>query len=214
MAAKEITNRLFERYRDTHGDVSYPDVFNALGALAGFGCQMALREGFVKKGLVPEDKAFVVVATRDGARYYFGPLLNNCLASQNKDQVSVWSMTAGAAQMSGKHDLPDIKNIAENSARNVGGERFGVPRIPEPYRIREMPTDVVKRDWASMRDLLVANKVDPILWGLSFAFSAQNLIFEQKDRFDAGVAAKIVMEAAWPMSKIDPIVLNDNRLGR
>ena len=203
-AAHTIDDQFTVRYRDTRGAPDYARAFNALGALAGFGCQMAIREGFVKPGLLPESKAFVVLGTKDGRKYFFGDVINGCLFEGRQGQITVWALVGGAAQKSGAKTLPNMGEIAGYNAKVLGSDQFGVPRVPEQYRSPELPIDVVKQDWPAMQKLLVDDKVDPRLWGWTFALAAQYMIVKSKDDFDPGMAATIVMETALPMSKIDP----------
>ena len=97
-----------------------------------------------------------------------------------------------------------MKDIAAYNAKVLGSPAFGLPRVPERYRSSELPIDIVRRDWPAMQKLLADGKVDPRTWGWTVALAAQYMILESKDRFDPGMAATIVMEAASPMSKIDP----------
>lgn len=203
-AAAAITDKLIARYKTDKGAVDYPDVYNHLGALAGFGCQMAIREGFIKTGKITEKDAFMVAGGSDGKKYYLGEFLNQCLANSNKNNISVWSEVAGAAQLAGSKDLPDMNDIVTHNAKMMGrGEQYGIPRIPKPYNVKEMPIAIVKSDWVAMQKLLTDYKVDPTFWGWTFGLAAQNLIIKDKAAFDPGIASKIVMEAAWPTSKLD-----------
>jgi hypothetical protein len=204
-AANAIKDELTARYRNANGVTSLPDVFNELGALSGFGCQMAIREGFIKPGIVTEDKAFVVVRTKDGGKYFFGDFLNAPLLAEG--QISVWSLVAGAAQKSGAKELPSVQEIVAYNAKTLGTKDFGVPRIPEQYRSQQLPIDVLKKDWPAMEKLLKDYQVDPKFFGWTFALAAQYLIQNNKDTFDPKMAASIVMEAALPMSKIDPAII-------
>jgi hypothetical protein len=203
-AAHAIDAQYAARYRTSDDAIDYARAFNALGALAGFGCQMAIREGFIKPGLLPENKAFVVIGTKDGGKYFFGDVINGCLFEGPSGQITVWALVGAAAKRTGATNLPDLKDIAAYNAKVLGSPAFGVPRVPERYRSSELPIDIVRRDWPAIQKLLADGKVDPRTWGWTVALAAQYMILEAKDRFDPGMAATIVMEAASPMSKIDP----------
>jgi len=207
-AAGAINDIYLARYTNANGDPDFPNVFNALGALAGFGCQMAIREAFIKPGIVPADHAFVVVTTKDGGKYFFGDFLNDPLLNEKKGSISVWSLVGAAAQSAGAKEVPDPLEIVAYNAKTVGTKDFGIPRVPEQYRSRELPIDILRSDWPPMQKLLEDYQVDPRVWGWTFALAAQNLILTNKDTFDPAAAAKIVMEAALPMSKIDPATLH------
>jgi hypothetical protein len=209
-AAVSIAEIFVDRYRDDDGATNFADVFNALGALAGFGCQMAIREGFIKSGAITEQKAFIIVQTKDGGRYYFGDFLNAPLLG-NGSAISVWSLIAEGAQRAGATALPDIREIADNDAKTVGTRDFGIPRVPERYRSAELPIDIVKKNWPAMQARLQREEIDPRFWGWTFALAAQHLMVDNRDRVDPAMAAKIVMEAAIPMSKIDPATIGIGR---
>jgi hypothetical protein len=204
MTAQVLRDRMRERYREPRGGVDSASAYNALGALAGFGCQMSIREGFIKPGVITADKAFVVAKGKDGKTYFFGDFLNAPLLGGGGAQISVWGMVGGAAQAAGAKSLPDVVDIVRSSAASVGTADFGVPRVPKEFHAREFPMDVLKSQWAEVQTLLSDNHVDPRFWGWTIALAAQYLIVEDKSGFDPAMAARIVMEAAVPMSKVDP----------
>lgn len=214
-AANAIVDNMTLLYGDSRGP-NLENVFNVLGALAGYGCQMAVREGIVKPGLLPEEKAFIVYTAPNGERYFFGNFINASLLGNEKIKTSVWSLIAEAAQQAGAKELPDIQELAAHTLKTVGTKDFGVPRVPPKYHSGLLPVDALKKNWLPMQKILVANQVDPKLWGWTFALAARKLILKNKDSFDPAMAAKILMEAAMPMSKIDPatiapIDINDPR---
>jgi len=43
-AAAKISDDFVAHYSDSKGNPNFANIFNALGSLAGFGCQMAIRE--------------------------------------------------------------------------------------------------------------------------------------------------------------------------
>jgi hypothetical protein len=208
-AANEINEMLAVKYRKSDGTNDYASIYNALGAFSGFGIQMAIREALVNPGKMPEDKAFVVVKTKDGKIYYFGELLNGGLFGTPASKISVWSLIGAAAHTAGAKRLPDIHEMASHTAKVLGTKDFGIPRVPKEFQPRETPYDVLRSDWTAMQELLVRHCVEPQFWGWTFAQAAQYLILRSKDAFDPAVAATIAMEAAISMSKIDPRNLSE-----
>lgn len=206
-AAQAIKSDFLSHYRNAQGLVCFPDVFMALGSLAGFGCQMSIREGFIKTGAISEDKAFVVVKMKDGETYFFGDFLNIPLLGGEKNQISVWGLVAGAAQQAGAKDLPDVREMVAYNARVLGTEAFGVPRVPQEYRSKVLPRDVLRKSWFAMQKLLTEYEVDPRFWGWTFALAGRYAILESKDSFAPEMAVKIMMESALPMSKVNPATL-------
>jgi hypothetical protein len=203
-AAVAINEMLVAKYRKSDGTNDYASIYSALGSFSGFGVQMAIRETLVNPGKIAEDKAFVVVKTKDGKSYYFGDLLNGGLFGTPQSKISVWSLIGAAAHSAGAKRLPDIREIASHTAKVLGTTNFGIPRVPESVQPRETPYNTLRSGWTAMLELLVRHGVNPLFWGWTFAQAAQYLILRDKDAFDPEIAATIAMEAAISMSKIDP----------
>ena len=58
--------------------------------------------------------------------------------------------------------------------------------------------------WPNVKTILITAGKQPLHWPLETAVAAQKLIQWAKDTVRPEVAASIVMEAAIPMSKVDP----------
>jgi hypothetical protein len=202
-AATEIAQYFMKRYSTPAGP-HIESVLSGLGASAGFGCQMAIREAFVKTGKVPEERAFVVVGTKDGKKFYFGDFLNQPLLNTN--QISVWTLVAGGAIKAGSttNSLPNISEILKHNASTIGTQEFGLPRLPKDHYPKELPTDALRSTWKDVESIQKKYQIDPQFWGWIPAEAAQQVILQYQDKLDPSLAAKIVMEAALPMSKVDP----------
>ncbi len=175
-------------------------LLSALGAMAGFGCQIAVREVLVKTGRMPLESAFVVVRGVDGARYFMGDQLNQPLL---QSRVSVWSLVAGAVQHTGA-PLPDINDIVRRTVSSVGSRDFGTLSVHADHQPGERPIDTLKRQWAGAYKALKVLDADPFFTGWYFALAAQMLILKGRTIIDPTLAGQIVMEAAVAMAKIDP----------
>ncbi|MCE3233205.1 MAG: hypothetical protein K0R98_1462 [Rickettsiaceae bacterium] len=201
--ADKILNELIVRYKDERG-VHTETLLSCLGALAGFGCQIAIRNGLIKTGQYTEDTAFVVVKTKDEEKYFFGDMLNQPLLEA---KTSVWSMVAGAAQSVGSNKLPDICEIAQYVASSVGSDNFGKLRVIEEHQPQEQPIESLKKHWPSMYTQINSYNADQLFLGWHFGLAAQKLIVMTKDVLDPDLAVKIVMESAVAMAKIDPKII-------
>ena len=200
IGAKEVNQRLLDAMKDEKG-AHVESLFTALGALAGFACQMALWER------IKQDKTQAgqlrVVQGKDGKRYFFGDALNSTLA---EDKYSVWALTGGSAQYLGAKELPDPNTIFEHVARTVGTPEFGLPQVPANHRPRHRPIQYLVAIWSKL--LPIVDKFcdgaheRPILFGLAI----QELMAMAKGAIAPEIAAKLVMESAIPMSKVDPAV--------
>lgn len=185
---------------DPKGRVHVETMLSALGALAGFGCQMAVREA-VKAGRLNPDGALVEVTTKDGGTYYFGDQINQPLLEA---PISVWKLIAGAAQHAGAKELPDILEIVRHVSASVGGGGFGVLTVDAKNQPHEAPIEALKTYWPSSHALIRSLNGYPIMLGWFFAGAAQGVIVDARQVIDPALSCRIVMEAAVAMSKVDP----------
>ena len=200
--AEQILAVLLAEEKDAVG-VHVETALAALGATAGFACQMAIREGFVAKGMVSEDKAFIEIGTKSGETFYTGPLLNTCLSTTQAGQYSVWSLVAGAAQRLGG-PVPDISPLFAEAAGAMGSHTYGATRIKAPHQPKRRYEELLVKYWNVFRNRMVADGQDPTIWPLILAQTAQRLMFMAKDKLPASLSAEIVMDAAVSMSRLDP----------
>ncbi|OOG47647.1 hypothetical protein B0B52_00965 [Polaromonas sp. A23] len=171
----------------------------ALGALAGYACQANLRAQAQLKGL-PETAAFQIVNTTNGKQYFFGDPLNNAVAGS---QYSVWGLAGGAAQHAGAKEFPDINELFSHAASTVGGDQFGIPRIPENHKAGDTPINYLKALWPAMLPTVKLFCPTPVDWPILYSLAIQEAIDTAKNVIDPALAFKIVMESAIPMSKVD-----------
>lgn len=198
MGSQEIFHRVMRGMKDEKG-VHIESLLCALGALAGYACQASLRTEFVQEKGLSENQVFVIVGGTDGRPYFFGDLVNKPLA---ESQYSVWSLAAGAVQHLGVNPTIDLGEIFKYVSQTVGGERFGIPRIPEGHKPADLPSNFVKYLWPGL--LPVAKQFCPASeWPILFGLAAQEAILQGKDIIDPLLALSIVMESAIPMSKVD-----------
>lgn len=191
-------------------DVPCETTLSVIGALTGFAAQHGVWEAMVKPGRMAIQEAFVVIETRSGETYFFGDLLNDILASPKPDDLSVWKIVGGAARAMGAEALPDLTPIFKNCAEAAGTAGFGLPHLPDGHLPTILPRDAVNRYWPEARRILGQRGDaggDPSAWAIDAAVAAQKLMIGMKDRIDPVLAAQLVMEAAIPMSRIDPMTV-------
>ncbi len=201
-------------------DVQQEAVLCALGALAGYAAQQAIRETLVKTGKLTLDQAFAVIETRSGEVFFFGELLNavivgkdsarnfsngNGTANGGPGHASIWKIVSDGGRDAGVINLPDVTDIIKNCAATVGRDEFGIPRVADAHMPNILPREAVSRFWPAARRKLAAK--DPMSWPLHLAMAARSLIVSLKHAVRPDIAVQIVMEAAVPMSKIDPVSL-------
>jgi hypothetical protein len=205
--ADKIVDLIFGELTAPNGGIHAETALTTLGALAGFSSQMAIREFFIKSGMISEEKAFVVIGTKAGQTFYFGDLLNQILTSTKKGEWSVWAFVGGGAQRLGAKALPDIQEIYAHVAASVGHENFGIPRLPPQNMPHAGAAELLEKFWNPVRNYLVLNVDKPSSWPLTLGVAAQKAMIRAKDIVDPALAAKIIMEAAIPMSKVNPALV-------
>jgi hypothetical protein len=191
-------------------DIQHEAVLCALGALAGYAAQQAIRETLVKPGELTLDQAFAVIETRSGEVFFFGERLNAVIVAKDdvrnlSGDASIWKIVSQAGYDAGAINLPDVTDIIKNCAATVGRDEFGIPRVADAHMPNILPREAVSRFWPAARRKLAGK--DPMSWPLHLAMAARSLIVSLKHAVRPDIAVQIVMEAAVPMSKIDPVSL-------
>jgi hypothetical protein len=198
LGGREVFLRIMNGMKDQRG-VHIESLLTCLGALAGYACQAAVREANVSAGAKSPESGLTVATGADGRKYFFGDPLNRPLA---ENRHSVWSLTAGAIQQLGK-PLPNVEDIFKHVAGTVGGDQFGIPRLPDGHRAGDTPINFLKAVWPQI--LPIAQKFcdEPAHLPIVFGLAIQHAILMAKDVIDPTLAGTIAMESAVPMSKVD-----------
>jgi hypothetical protein len=196
-----IADWLMRELKDQRG-IHCETLLTAIGALAGYAAQQALWEGMVKPGKLAIAQAFKVMETPSGATYFFGEALDTILVSMEPKHVSVWKIVAGGVLAAGGEHLPNPNELLRHCAATAGTSAFGLPRLPDDHLPSILPRAAVERFWPGARLLL--SLADPLQWPLLMAHAAQKLMLAMKGSISPDLAVKIVMEAAVPMSRVDP----------
>lgn len=201
--SKEIIEVLLPELQDERG-VHVETALTAMGAVTGFAAQMGIREGLVKTGKVEEKKAFVVVGTKDGGTYYFGDLLNQNITEPKNGNDSILSIISARAQKLGAKKLPDTGEIYKRNAGALGSEKFSVPDVPAEHMPHFSAQALLWRYWNPIRAILILHTKDPLKWPLYLARTSADLMDMAKSSLDPAISSQLVMDAAIPMSKVDP----------
>lgn len=196
-----IANWLMRELKDERG-VHCETTLTAVGALAGYAAQQALWEGMVKPGKMAIREAFQVIESPSGQTFFFGEALDTILASVERTNPSIWKIVAGGTLGPGGEHLPDLPNLFRHCAATAGTSQFGIPRLPDDHLPTMLPREALERFWPGARLLLAL--AEPLAWPLHMAQAAQKLMLAMKGSIAPDLAVRIVMEAAVPMSRIDP----------
>lgn len=198
IGGKEVFQRVLNGMKDNRG-VHAESLLCSLGSLAGYSCQASLRTQASNKGL-PETAALTTIDTASGKKYFFGDPLNQALA---ESQYSVWGLAAGAAQQHGCKNFPDLQEIFAHTSQAIGGEQFGIPRLPQGHNTGDIPINYLKALWPVLFPVTQMFCKDPSEWPLVFGIAIQEAIDMCKNTLTPELALTIIMESAIPMSKVD-----------
>ncbi|MEJ6003253.1 hypothetical protein [Paucibacter soli] len=198
IGAKDVTQRLLNAMKTDRG-VHVESLLCALGSLAGYSCQAALRALAAARG-APETSLLTVIETQGGKTYFFGDHLNKPLA---ESQYSVWGLAAGGAQQAGCSSLPDINEIFKHVTSVVGTDAFGLPRIPEKNKPQDIPINYVRTLWPALFPIISKFCPNPEHWPILLSLSIQEVVGMGKAVIDPCLALQLVMESAVPMSKVN-----------
>ena len=202
-----IADWLMRELKDERG-IHCETILTVIGALAGYAAQQALWEGMVKPGKLAITQAFTIVEASSGATYFFGDALDALLASMEPKHLSIWKIVAGGALVSGGDHLPDMGNLLRHCAATAGTSAFGLPRLPDEHLPSILPRAALERFWPGAR--LFLTLAEPLHWPIHMANAAQKLMHAMKGSIAPDLAVRVVMEAAVPMSRVDPATVPNN----
>ena len=187
------------------GQIHSETVLTEIGALAGFAAQMSIRKSLIEPQQLDPDNILVEVVTKNGEKYYFSDFLNWILFENvTQPPYSIWAYVRDAVPEQSRALLPDVAEIVGRAARTIGTARFGVPRLPPEHMPQTSPRAALQAHWRSVQRELEGSSRDPSEWPYDLACAAQWQMLTSRDRLALPLAAAIVMEAAIPMSKVDP----------
>lgn len=182
------------------------DLLAILGANGGFSCIVGVLHSLEIEGKSPQSVGMMEVQDKDGNRYYFGDLPNYPLL---ESELALLSLTLGAAQqLGGDVSLEATHETMGFVAKSVGGTKFGKPRLPDQNMPGDELLNYVKYLWPKIVEALDLYEVPVTKRPTAIGFAIQNAITATKDVLDPGLSARLVMECAVPMSKIDPSRFN------
>src|SRR6185369_1891063 len=90
------------------------------------------------------------------------------------------------------------------AARMVGTREFGVPRVSREHLPHRPARVTLNENWHSVHETLARAGRPPMAWPFDLARAAQQLVRACEGKLALPLAAKLVMEAAIPMAKVDP----------
>ena len=184
------------------GRVRIEDLIAALASIGGHLCLFGVMNQLKLKGMTPQQIGMIDVTGKDGHHYFFGDEPNRLLL---ESPTSILSLVLGAAK---SHDAPVtlemVHEVMKRTANRVGTEEFGRPEIPEPHRPAMSPFEWVRHSRDNMLEALYLYDVPPLVAPAVAGFALQRAIDEGRSVLDPMMAARIAIECAVPMAKVDP----------
>jgi hypothetical protein len=202
---RTIAAVLMARQIKAAGDIHSETILTELGALAGFAAQISIRKAVIEPQRLNPNTVLAEVVTMNGQKYYFSDLLNWVLfENTSQPPYSIWSYISAVVPDEIRALLPNVNDIVSYAARTIGTSQFGVPRLPAARMPRKLPLDALIEHWDMVEAELTASGRNPGEWPYDLAAAAQWQMLTSRERLALPLAATIVMEAAIPMSKVDP----------
>jgi hypothetical protein len=177
-----------------------PLTLNALGACAGFAAQVAVWRGMVLSANRNPGDFLVYAAPKSNGILFFGEAINQFLFATTRDRLSFLSLAAGP--LSNPSELPDIGELTTHVARSVGTDEFGRPRLPPAVELPELPRAALTRTWGKAIQILQGHPA--VEWPALLGATAYDIVDANRTFLAPPVAVRILLEAAVPMSKLDP----------
>ena len=164
--AEYVLYRIWAALQDRNG-IHAESLLTCVGALAGYACQVYVRQSAALPGADPGAYALRAVEATDGATYLYGDALNVPLA---EGPLSIWALVGRTVQKLGE-PLPDIEDIFRHVTQTVGTSTFGVPRVPAGPRPRHAAIVYLKQVWPQILPIAqrFCNKPMqmPVLFGIA-----------------------------------------------
>src|SRR5262245_15716949 len=107
--AEYVVYRIWATLQDRKG-IHAESLLTCLGALAGYACQMCVRQTAALPGADPAKYTLTSVERHDGVTYLQSDALNEPLV---ESRLSVWALVSRAVRKLGE-PLPDIEGIVSH----------------------------------------------------------------------------------------------------
>jgi hypothetical protein len=196
MGAKEIMERLTQALRNERG-VHIESLVGVLAALAGYACQVSVREA-ARAQRVPETALMTSVQTKDGRTFFVGDAINRALVNS---QYSVWGIAAAGAQDAGCTALPDIAEVFTYANSTVGSASFGHYRVAG-NQPGDLPANYLAM-WPDVQAIIARFCPDPAQWPVLLAIALRDAIIWGKAVLKPSLALGLAMDTAVAMSMVD-----------
>lgn len=201
LAGKVVFDFVCQMVQSDRG-IRIEDLIAVLASNGGYACIEAAMDRLRELGQTPKEAGMLDVGAKDGSVYYFGDLPNRFLC---ESELALLSLALGMAQhCGGAVSLEMIHDCMKRTAASIGGPAFGMPVVPEGHLPGDLPINYVTHIWPEIRKALETYEVPPQQRPATLGFALQRAIDAGKAALDPGMAARIAVECAVPMAKLDP----------
>jgi hypothetical protein len=169
-----------------------------LGALAGYACQVSVRQNAALPGADLRKHALMAVDASDGTTHFHGDALNLPLI---QSPLSVWALVSRTVEKLGE-PLPDIDDIASHVTETLGTRAFGSPRVSAGHGPRRPAVVYLRQVWPQIFPIAQRFCRKPAEMPVLFGIALQRAIEATRDVLDPTLSASIAMECAVAMSKV------------
>lgn len=202
VAAGIVLDLYFRILAEKDGRVRIEDLIAALASIGGHLCLFGVMTQLKLAGMTPQQIGMIDTVGKDGHHYFFGDEPNRLLLESPN---ALLSLVLGAASALGAPvTLEMVHEVMKRTANRVGTEEFGRPEIPEPHRPVMSSFEWVKHTRDRMLEALYLYNVPPLVAPTVAGFALQRAIDQGRSVLDPMMAARIAIECAVPMAKVDP----------
>jgi hypothetical protein len=113
-----------------------------------------------------------------------------------------------AATLSNPAELCDIPDLLRHVVGTMGWETFGRPRVPPTVSLPELPRAALSRTWPKVVDALRDHR--PAEWPVLLGAAANKITYANRTQLAPPTAVRILLEAAVPMSKLNPATVEQS----
>lgn len=203
VAARALFDDLYYRMATPERGTRIEDLLAVLGACGGFACIVAVKHVLRLSGQTPEQISLMVIEAKDGHTYYFGDAPNSLLL---ESEHALLSLALGAAQALGAPvSLPRVHEVMKRTAQTVGSDDFGESQIAEPHRPTLPVREAIRLFWPIVCSPLDLHELAPGRRPAAIGFAIQQAMEIGKTVLDPLLAADIVVDAAVPAAKLEPL---------
>jgi hypothetical protein len=195
--AEYVLYRIWAALQDRDG-IHAESLLTCVGALAGYACQVCVRQAAALPGADPRKFTLRSVVNRDGTTSLSGDALNGPLT---ESPLSVWALVRRAVQKLGAPP-PDLDGIFRHVSQTIGTRAFGVPRVPYGHRPRQSAIVYLKQVWPQILPIAQRFCRKPAQIPVLFGIALQRAIEQTKGMLSPTLGASIAMECAVAMSQV------------